>query len=164
MRRVRDIVGRLAALLGFPGDPREDAEVLALLAVCFEQPAFTAPFTVEGNPHELLRAVEETLKALDTGVLLDRGVEVFRGRSRHDLERERVQDLIGGVVLSLQQIRTLLRKATSLSEITRLAEGGPRPTFPFDTATLEKINGLRERLLGDLRQAMSDAGVRARRG
>lgn len=45
-----------------------DAEILALMAECFDRPAFTTPFMQESSIPDFKKAITDTIEALNTGV------------------------------------------------------------------------------------------------
>ena len=49
-----------------------DQELIEFFRVCFERPAFQTPFVREGSVEDFDKAIEDTITAINTGVLRDR--------------------------------------------------------------------------------------------
>ena len=56
----------------------EDKEIIKFFAKCFDRPAFQHPIVQEGNMENFEKAIEDTIIALNTGVLRDRDGQILR--------------------------------------------------------------------------------------
>ena len=89
----------------FPG--MTDREALHLMAAVFDRPAFTTPIHEESSLPAFLQAIEDTIRALNTGVWHTReGAEIRRIPSLHHLRDARTR---AGVAKAVQHVDELRR-------------------------------------------------------
>jgi hypothetical protein len=83
-----------------------DEEMLAIMAAVFDRPAFRTPFHCETSIPAFLKAIEDTIGALNTGVWRTRdGVEIRRNPSIQHIRSPKTRALLKKVVQQLDGIR-----------------------------------------------------------
>lgn len=130
--RGEDLLRRFCAGETFPDGEKElrhfaddfpsmtDGEALHLMAAVFDRPAFTTPFQEESSLPAFLQAIEDTIRALNTGVWHTReGVEIRRIPSLHHLRDARTR---AGVAKAVQLVDELRRVF-----VARRRDGGIKP-------------------------------------
>lgn len=84
-----------------------DTDILALMAECFDRPAFTTPFTQESSIPDFKKAITDTIEALNTGVRrLRDGTEIGRIPRRSELRDPATRAALARVVDGLVALRT----------------------------------------------------------
>ncbi len=84
----------------------DDDEILALMAECFDRPAFTTPFMQESSIPDFKKAITDTIEALNTGVRrLRDGTEIGRIPRRSELKDPAKRAALARVVDSLVALR-----------------------------------------------------------
>ena len=92
----------------------DDAEILALMAECFDRPAFTTPLMQESSLPDFKKAITDTIEALNTGVRrLRDGTEIGRIPRRSELrdpaKRAALARVVDGLVALRARYDSLLR-------------------------------------------------------
>lgn len=83
-----------------------DGEALHLMAAVFDRPAFVTPFQEESSLPAFLQAIEDTIRALNTGVWHTReGVEIRRIPSLHHLRDARTRAGDANAVQLVDELR-----------------------------------------------------------
>jgi hypothetical protein len=86
-----------------------DRELLRFLRLVFDRPAFRGPFSWQTDPKPFHEAIGLTIKALSTGVLLDRqGHELAKGRPVSDLRRRSWRHSLQGIPADLKEVQQLM--------------------------------------------------------
>jgi len=117
--RGEDLLRRFCAGEMFPDDGEElrrfvddfpgmtDGEALHLMTAVFNRPAFTTPIYHESSLPAFLQAIEDTIRALNTGIWHTReGAEIRRIPSLHHLRDARIR---AGVAKTVQLVDELRR-------------------------------------------------------
>ena len=130
--RGEDLLRRFCAGEAFPDDEAElrrfvddfpgmaDGEALHLMAAVFDRPAFTTPIHGESSLPAFLQAIEDTIRALNTGIWHTReGADIRRIPSLHHLRDARTR---AGVAKAVQLVDELRRVF-----VARRREGSIRP-------------------------------------
>lgn len=79
-----------------------DQEMLAIMASAFDRPAFRTPFHCETSIPAFLKAIEDTIGALNTGIWQTRdGVEIRRNPSIQHIRSPQTRDLLKEAVAQL---------------------------------------------------------------
>jgi hypothetical protein len=90
-----------------------DDEALALMAECFDRPAFTTEFRSESNIPDFKKAITDTIEALNTGVRrLRDGTEVGRISRKAQLKdpaKRAVVEEVVGLLVELRRVRCIRR-------------------------------------------------------
>lgn len=88
------------------GSHVDDDEILALMAECFDRPAFTTPFMQESSIPAFKKAITDTIEALNTGVRrLRDGTEIGRIPRRSELKDPAKRAALARVVDTLVALR-----------------------------------------------------------
>lgn len=114
-----DDVGGLRRFVDdFPG--MGDEEALRLMAAVLDRPAFTTPFQQESSLPAFQQALEDTIRALNTGVWHTReGAEIRRIPSLHHLRDPRARAGVAEAVRHVDELRRAF--------VARRRDGGVRP-------------------------------------
>lgn len=156
-----DLLRRFCAGEAFPDDAGElrrfvddfpgmgDDEALRLMAAVLDRPAFATPFHQESSLPDFQRALEDTIRALNTGVWQTReGAEIRRIPSLHHLRDPRAR---AGVAKAVRHVDELRR-----AFVARLRDGGVRPcdcgqancpTFMIEPGVAAELDRIRRRAL-----------------
>lgn len=135
----------------FPG--LTDEEALAHMAAVFDRPAFTTPFQEESYLPAFQKAIEDTIRALNTGMWSTReGAEIRRIPSVHHLEDSHLKATVGQVVRELDEVRRLFKRRLQEGRIRHCDCGDPScPTFMVDSATADELDEARAKALHSFR-------------
>lgn len=127
-----DLLRRFCAGEAFPDDPGElrrfvddfpgmsDDEALDIMAAVLDRPAFATPFHQESSLSDFQQALEDTIRALNTGVWHTReGAEIRRIPSRHHLRDLHARAGVAAAVRHVDELRRAF--------VARLRDGGVRP-------------------------------------
>ena len=113
------IIGGLIAILGslltaflthkMERKRASDKELFYVWRMAFDRPAFKGPYTWHSDQLAFKRAIDLTLKAVNTGVLLDRhDVEMGRGRGKAYIGNSKRRSAMDNVEHRLNHIRGLI--------------------------------------------------------
>ena len=103
-----------------------DDEMLAIMAVAFERPAFRTPFQCETSIPAFLRAIEDTIGALNTGVWRTRdGVEIRRNPAIQHLRSAAHRSALQKVVRQLDALRRKFKAGVGDGSIRHCGCGSP---------------------------------------
>lgn len=130
--RGEDLLRRFCTGEAFPDDGEElrrfvddfpgmtDGEALHLMAAVFDRPAFTTPFQEESSLPAFLQAIEDTIRALNTGIWHTReGAEIRRIPSLHHLRDARTRVSVAKAVQLVDELRRVF--------VARRRDGGIKP-------------------------------------
>lgn len=108
-----------------------DNEALALMAAVFDRPAFRTPFHLESSLPAFQQAIEDTIKALNTGIWRTReGVEIRRIPSVNNLKDRRVRRTMVQVVNQVDELRRIFVRHLREGGISHCGCGDPKcPVF-----------------------------------
>jgi len=168
--RGEDLLRRFCAGEVFPDDVQElrrfvddfpgmaDSEAMQLIAAVFDRPAFTTPIQQESSLPAFLQAVEDTIRALNTGIWQTReGAEVRRVPSLHHLRNSRAR---AGVAKARDLVDELRR-----TFVARLRDGGVKPcgcqqkdcpTFMIRPQVAIELDHIRQRVLNTFHVAAQE--------
>lgn len=140
----------------FPG--MTDDEALHLMAAVFDRPAFTTPFHAESSLSAFLQGVEDTIRALNTGVWRTReGAEIRRIPSVHHLQDARIRAGVTRAVRAVDELRRVFVRRSREGRIKPCGCGqGNCPVFMVDPDTVAELDSIRARAL----DAFNTAGGR----
>lgn len=129
----------------------EDAEILALMAECFDRPAFTTPFMQESSIPDFKKAITDTIEALNTGVRrLRDGTEIGRIPRRSHLKDPAKRAALARVVDLLVDLRAYHDEFTASGEIRQCGCGQPEcSVFFIDDRAAWVIDDARSRILSE---------------
>lgn len=126
-----------------------DAEALALMAECFDRPAFTTEFRDESNIPDFKKAITDTIEALNTGVRrLRDGTEVGRIPRKAQLKEPAKRKVVEEVVALLVELRARYDQFVASGDLRPCGCGNPTcPTFLIEPRAAKVMDDLRERIL-----------------
>lgn len=167
--RGADLLRRFCAGEAFPDDAGAlrrfvddfpgigDDEALRLMAAVLDRPVFTTPFQEESSLPAFQQALEDTIRALNTGVWHTReGAEIRRIPSLHHLRDPRARD---GVTKAVRHVDELRR-----AFVARLRDGGVTPcscgkascpVFTVQPGVAAELDRIRRRALAAFRAVSS---------
>ncbi|AOE85888.1 restriction endonuclease [Pseudomonas sp. TCU-HL1] len=126
-----------------------DAEALTLMAAVFDRPAFRTPFYQESSLPAFQRAVEDTIRALSTGVWQTRdGTEIKRIPSLNHIRDQGIRKVLSQVVNGVDELRRIF--------VVRLREGEIQPcgcdmpdcpTFMLSPRVVKELDAARHQVL-----------------
>lgn len=95
-----------------------DEEILALMAFCFDRPAFTTPFNHESYLPAFDRAIADTISAINTGICKDRdGHEIRKIPPKHAIKDDHSRQILSNIVRQLEELRAIFDEAIRLEKI-----------------------------------------------
>lgn len=129
----------------------DDDEILALMAECFDRPAFTTPFIQESNIPDFKKAVTDTIEALNTGVRrLRDGTEIGRIPRRSELKDPAKRAALATVVDRLVELRSEYDALLKLGDLRPCGCQQPDcPVFFLSDRAADVMDQLRSRLLAE---------------
>lgn len=155
--------GKLKALADeYPG--LSDQEALELMAAVFDRPAFRTPFREESSLPAFLTAIEDTIRALNTGVWQTReGEEIRRVPSLHTLRDPSLRAEMSQIVQRVDSLRRIFVARLRDGSIRHCACGDENcPVFMLSTAACEELDETRFQLLEEFRALYPPFPVRIR--
>ena len=141
-------VGSLQALADeYPGI--SDDAALAIMAAVFDRPAFRTPFRQESSLPDFQLAIEDTVRALNTGVWRTReGDEIRRIPTVHSLRDPQVRAAASSIVQAVDGLRRLFIARLRDGSIRHCTCGDQRcPVFMLQPATCRELDEARDKLL-----------------
>ena len=137
-----------------------DGEALHLMAAVFDRPAFTTPIHHESSLPAFLQAIEDTIRALNTGIWHTReGVEIRRIPSLHHLRDARTR---ASVAKALQLVDELRRVFVARRRDGSIKPCGCRqkscPVFMVQPHAAVELNRTRMHALDAFRVATGERG------
>lgn len=108
-----------------------DDDALRMMAAVFDRPAFRTPFAAESQLPAFQQAIEDTIRALNTGVWRTRdGAEIRRIPSLHNVRDEHIRAGLARVVRELDEVRRLFKLHLTHGGVQHCSCGDPScPTF-----------------------------------
>lgn len=162
LKRWKEITELMAAdelETGTKNELADDRELIKFFVYCFDRPAFRDSIYQEGRMEDFDKAIEDTIIALNTGVLKDRNNNILRkseGKSyiKNDVWREDLNVI--GDMLSL--LRRRLRIAKETGAYSTFGEGDV--IYRFDDRELgEWFDSTRGEILKVLSLLCEDVGI-----
>lgn len=139
----------------------KDKELILFYLECFDRPAFQDDICQEGRMEDFDKAIEDTLIALNTGVLRTRdGSMLKRAQGKSAIQNSIWRKKLDTIDDMLTAIRRRLK--TAKEQKTYLTYGtGAEVTYWFDDRELaEWFNSTREEILKILSSICKEAGLR----
>jgi hypothetical protein len=124
------------------------------LARVFDRPAFRTPFHQESNLPNFQQAIDDTIRALNTGIWQTReGVEIHRLPSLHHIRNANTRSALEVTVRELDQLRRRFKNLLSIGAIKPCGCGNPTcPTFMLTEAAARELDTARSRVLEAFRK------------
>jgi hypothetical protein len=140
-----------------------DSAILALMAECFDRPAFTTPFMQESSVPDFKKAITDTIEALNTGVRrLRDGTEIGRIPRRSQLKDPYARATLARVVDLLVELRAQYDSFTASGELRPCGCGRPDCSiFMIDHRAASVMDDLRRRVLAEFARVAPDLGHRS---
>jgi hypothetical protein len=131
----------------FPG--LTDDEIVDSLALAFDRPAFKTPFHEESSLPAFLRAIEDTIGALNTGLGRTRdGHEIRRIASLHHVRDATRRDHLSNASQALDDLRRLFKRRLDEGSIRHCQCGDKDcPTFTMDAKVGQELDSARDAAL-----------------
>jgi hypothetical protein len=144
---IRDFVGQFSDVT--------DEQALAMFARTFDRPAFQTPFQHESNLPAFLKAIEDTIRALSTGIWQTReNVEIHRIPSLHHVRDPSVRSALQATVHELDNLRRRYKALLSTGAIRPCGCGNPScPTFMLTDAAAREMDHTRNQVLTAFRKS-----------
>lgn len=141
-----------------------DAEVIGLLARLLDRPAFYTPFAHESSLPAFREALDDTIRALGTGVRQTRDGHVLpRIPSRHDLRDADAREVFGQIERGVARLRARFDQLVGSGGIRPCAEhcGDPNcPVYTLSDAVIADMDEIRSRILEEVQRVHPDFKVR----
>jgi hypothetical protein len=134
--------------MSLDGDISDD-EALALMAECFDRPAFITEFRSESSIPDFKKAITDTIEALNTGVRrLRDGTEVGRIPRKAQLKDPAKRKVVEEVVELLVELRARFDEFVATGDIKLCGCGKPGCSVFFPQPRAARVmDDLRERIL-----------------
>jgi hypothetical protein len=151
---------RVMSLHGEVGDD----EILALMAECFDRPAFTTEFRSESSIPDFKKAITDTIEALNTGVRrLRDGTEIGRIPRRAQLNDPAKRAVVEEVVGLLVELRARYDEFVASGDIRKCCGNPECGMWNFHPRAANVMDDLRERILHEFGRVAPGRGPRLRR-
>ncbi len=162
LKKWKEISEQMAILeleTGTENGFKTDREIIKFLVYCFDRPAFRDPISQEGRMEDFDKAIEDTIIALNTGVLRTRDGSILRkseGKSsvNNDEWREKL-NVIGDM---LSALRRRLKIAKAAGAYSTYGEGEVMYCFS-DRQLGEWFDSTREEIVKILSSICEDMGM-----
>jgi len=144
----------------FPG--LTDEEALALMGCVFDRPAFRVPFHSESSLPSFLKAIDDTIAALNVGIWRARdGAEIRRIPSWHNLRDPTAAATVRNTVSMLDKLRRIFVEHLKRGSITHCVCGQlDCPVFMVQQEAALELDTLRHRILSNFQSVSPDFDVR----
>ncbi len=139
-----------------------DDETLRMMAAVFDRPAFRTPFHQESSLPAFLRAIEDTISAINTGVWRTReGEEIRRIPSLHHLRDPQTKASVLRAVQLVDQLRRTFVSGLRSGTIRPCGcHQADCPVFMLEDDTAKELDNTRTRALEVFRSAYGPFEVR----
>jgi hypothetical protein len=133
----------------------DDSERVASLARLFDRPAFYTPFHSESSIPSFREALDDTIRALSTGVRQTReGVQLERIPSRHNLKGNDARNAFAEIERSVAHLRANLDELVRAGEIRPCRDhcGNPEcSVYEFSVKAIRDMDNSRSSILDRIR-------------
>jgi len=153
-----DLVKRFFEGQAFPEVPKDDQEMVKLLAECFDRPAFTTPFHRDVNILHFEKAITDTIEVLNTGVHRLRDGTIIRNvPTRHQIKDDILRSKIAGIYKSVVGLRDAFIDLKSKKEIEPCGCGERDcPVYILSDNACEKMDRIRSDIFIQFKSAKPD--------
>lgn len=122
LKQVQNIISKYIGT--GENDILDDKQIVEDLVRCFDRPAFITPFYRENDLPNFDKAIEDTIKAVNTGIYCLRdGTEIERIKSRFSISDQKLKDTMGQVVNGLLTLRMKYQDFLQTGDIRRCGCG-----------------------------------------
>ncbi len=138
-----------------------DADALQLMAAVFSRSAFRTPFQQESSLPAFQQAIEDTIRALNTGIWRTReGDEIRRIPSIHNLRDRGVRTTLEKIVRHVDDLRRIFVTGLREGEIRPCGCGVPDcPTFGLSQRSVDQLDSVRRKILALFRSVYAPFNV-----
>lgn len=138
-----------------------DTDALQLMAAVFNRSAFRTPFQQESSLPAFQQAIEDTIRALNTGVWRTReGDEIRRIPSIHNLRDRGIRTTLEKVVRHVDDLRRIFVTGLREGEIRPCGCGVPDcPTFELSQRSADQLDSVRRQVLTMFRSVYAPFNV-----
>lgn len=134
-----------------------DKRLIQFYAQCFQRPAFEDDIRIEGCMEDFDKAIEDTLIAINTGILKDRNGEIIKEvGGRYLIRNEKWYDYLDEICSML----TALRKRLKIAENNKQYKKSNEWYYFIDESLYEWFNYTRADILKTFSAICREAGVR----
>jgi hypothetical protein len=139
----------------------QDKDFIKFIVQCFDRPAFKDDIRVEGSMEDFDRAIEDTLIALNTGVLRTRdGIILKQTEGKAMIQNPLWYEKLNSIADMLTSIRRRLKIAENENAYTKRGTGENMFYYFSDMGLYEWFNLTREEILKILSSICKEAGIR----
>lgn len=139
----------------------EDKDLIKFFVQCFDRPAFQDDISQEGRMEDFDKAIEDTLVALNTGVLRTRdGTILKRAEGKSAVQNPSWREKLDTIADMLNSIRRRLKIAKAEKVYTKYGSGQDVFYCFLDGELGEWFNLTREEILKILSSICREAGLR----
>lgn len=129
-----------------------DAEILSTLRIVLDRPALRTPIQEESSLPDFLRAIEDTIGAMNTGLWRDRdGNAIKRIASRHHVRDATIRTSLERVVHGLDDLRRQFKRGLNDGSIRHCGCDDPGcPVFMISPDSAHDLDTTRSKALSEL--------------
>jgi hypothetical protein len=138
-----------------------DKSAIALLADCFDRPAFTTPFHREVNIPDFEKAIVDTIEVLNTGMhRLRDGTLIKKIPSRHEISNAIIKRQVADVYQLVVKLRDTFVDLKRKKEIEPCGCGDQNcPTYLLSDYACQQMDQIRQDIFKQFRQIKPDFDV-----
>lgn len=140
----------------------DDVSLIKFYVQCFDRPAFQDEISQEGRMEDFDKAIEDTIIALNTGILRTRdGVIIKQSEGKSTINNPMWRQKLDNIGDMLASIRRRLKIAEEESAFTKTNSSDNEVFYCFHDRELEEwFNITREEILKVLSSVCREAGIR----
>lgn len=139
----------------------EDKALIKFFVQCFDRPAFQDDISQEGRLNDFDKAIEDTIVALNTGVLRTRdGAILKKAEGKSAVQNPSWREKLDTIADMLNSIRRRLKIAEAEKEYKKYGLGKDAFYYFLDIELCEWFNLTREEILKVLSSICREAGLR----
>ena len=129
---------------------------MKFIKICFDRPAFMDDIYMEGSMEDLDQAFEDTIIALNTGILRDRNGKVLKqSEGKSGISNLKWQETLETISVLLEAMRRRLK----LGKLQRMYYSNNGLVLFYDRELADWINTTRSDILEQLSLICREAGV-----
>jgi hypothetical protein len=157
LRKHRDRLWRLVANGKIPPEGNLDAHFLAFIAKAFDRAAFKTPFRQEGRMESFDKAIDDTLLAINTGVLRTRDNQIVAdvGFGKSALVDADWRKSLNQVERRLHRLRASVAKALAAGDLKSCHEY----CYCGNARTIDGLDAKRADIIRTINLVLSSAGI-----
>ena len=140
-----------------------DIRLMRFYVQCFDRPAFQDDISQEGRMEDFDKAIEDTIIALNTGILRTRdGTIIKSAEGKSAISNPAWRQKLDNIEDMLVSIRRRLKVAEDEKDFSRYSDGSNHEVFYcfYDKALEKWFNATREEILKLLSSICEEAGIK----